>query len=305
MRILVVIPHYFHPEAGARHSSVDESRRAERLAVVERVLAAWRHGIGGPHAVLDIERKRFEQLNAGQNEVTLVVLTTGGRHLLDEAFCRRHRVNLVDCKVENPRMLGHEFARFFADNLQRFDLFVFSEDDLLVTDPSFVDKARWFSETFGYRRTLMPNRYEWNPEGPAHQTFIDGDLAHRAVARWVDPRPDEEVLAAPALGAPVTFRRARNPHSGMHILTREQVDHWRRQPQWDDKDTGFIGPLESAATLGVLKTFSIYKSWGRAYPFFAVEHLDRRFSAMALPGAQPRPAPAPLAPPEPPARDPA
>ena len=286
MRILVVIPHYFHPEPSAHHSSVDETRRAERKAVVERVLIAWRHEFGAPHAVLDIEHKRFEQVNPGQNEVTLVVLTTGGRHLLDEDFTRRHRINLADCKVDKPRMLGHDFSRFFADHLQKFDLFVFSEDDLLVTDPQFLDKARWFAETFGYRRTLMPNRYEWNPDGPATKTYIDGDLAPRAIARWIDPRPDEDFLTASAFGTPWTFRRARNPHSGMHIVTREQLDHWRRQPHWADRDAGFIGPLESAATLGVLKSFAVYKSWGRSYSFFAVEHLDRRFSSMAVLGAQ-------------------
>ena len=280
MRVLVVIPHYFHPEVGAAHSSVDEARRAERGRVVERVMATWRHEIGGPQAVLNIERKRYEQINPGLNDVTLVALTTGGRHLLEADMMRRHRVNLVDCKVDDPRMLGHDHAQIFADNANKFDLFVYSEDDLLVTDALFLDKARWFIETFGYRRTLMPNRYEWNPSGPAYKTFIDGDLKPRAWERWVSALPDDDFLSASALATSWTFRRARNPHSGMYILSREQLDHWRRQPHWDDKDTSFIGPLESAATLGVLKTFAIYKSWGRGFGFFGVEHLDRRFSSV-------------------------
>lgn len=280
MRAIVIIPHYFHPEMGAAHSSVDESRRAERTAAVERVLASWRHGLGGPQAVLNIERKRFETVNPSLNDITLVVLTTGGRHLLDDTLAKRHRVNVIDCKTDAPRMLGYEASRIFADNAHKYDLFIFSEDDLLVTDPLFLEKARWFFESFGYRRALMPNRYEWNPSGPAYKTFIDGDLRPRAWERWVAAMPDEEFLSASALGTPWTFRRARNPHSGMHILSREQVDHWRRQSHWDDKDISFIGPLESAATLGILKTFSIYKTWGRSLGFFAVEHLDRRFSSI-------------------------
>lgn len=281
MRVVVVIPHYFYPEEGAVHSSVDEKRREQRREVIGRVLASWRHDFGGPQAILNIEKKRFEQVNPGLNEVTLVALTVQGRHLLDDDMARRHRVNVIDCKVENPRLLGHEAARVFADNANRFDLFVFSEDDLLVTDALFLDKARWFSETFGHRRTLMPNRYEWNASGPAHKTFIDGDLRPRVWERWVSALPDEDFLSSSALGVSWTFRRARNPHSGMHILSREQIDHWRRTAHWDDKDVSFIGPLESAATLGVLKTFSIYKSWGRSFGFFAVEHLDQRFSSLS------------------------
>ena len=66
----------------------------------------------------------------------------------------------------------------------------------------------------------------------------------------------------------------------MHILTREQLSYWMQQPHWGDQDTSFIGPLESAATLGVLKTFAIYKPWGRSFGFLGVEHLDDRYSSL-------------------------
>lgn len=278
MRVLVVIPHYFHPEARGVHSSVDATRRTDRARAVDRVISAWRHDLGGPQAILNIERKRFETVNPVLNDVTLVVLTTRGRHLLDESAIKRHKVNIIDCKIDDPRMLGHETPKIFADNAHRFDLFIFSEDDLLVGDSLFLEKACWFFETFGYSNTLMPNRYEWNPNGPAYKTFIDGDLRPRAWERWVEGKSGGEFLAAMAFGTSWSFRRARNPHSGMHILSREQVDYWRRQPHWGDKDIAFIGPLESAATLGILKTFSIYKTWGRSLGYFAVEHLDHRFS---------------------------
>jgi hypothetical protein len=47
-------------------------------------------------------------------------------------------------------------------------------------------------------------------------------------------------------------------------------------------DCSFISPLESAATLGLLKTFSIYKP---ALPMhhLEIEHLDTKFSKMNLP----------------------
>ena len=55
-----------------------------------------------------------------------------------------------------------------------------------------------------------------------------------------------------------------------------------QQPHWADQDSSFIGPLESAATLGALKTFSIYKSWGRSFGFLGVEHMDKRYSGLRL-----------------------
>jgi hypothetical protein len=39
-------------------------------------------------------------------------------------------------------------------------------------------------------------------------------------------------------------------------------------------------PLESASTLGVLKTFAISKSWGRSFGFLGVEHVDYRYSTL-------------------------
>ena len=53
------------------------------------------------------------------------------------------------------------------------------------------------------------------------------------------------------------------------------------QPHWGDEDVSFISPLESAATLAVLKTFAIYKSYGPGLDFCEAEHADTRFSSLA------------------------
>ena len=88
---------------------------------------------------------------------------------------------MVERNVDNPRYLGFEAASMFADARHQFDLFVYSEDDLLVQDPMFFHKFRRFVERFGYKRLLMPNRFEWNPEGPAFKTDIGGDIYRNLV----------------------------------------------------------------------------------------------------------------------------
>ena len=181
-----------------------------------------------------------------------------------------------------PRMADFAvFARLFAEARNSYDLFCFSEDDLRIADPGFVARIMAFQDAFGWRRLLMPNRFEWNPRGQTLKTWIDGDLRPGATERWRDPLPDEEFLR---LGS-TTFRRALNPHSGFHAVTATQLAHWIRQPHFGDGDCSFISPLESAATLGVLKTFPIYKAFGPDAGFLEIEHLDTRFSSMSLPRA--------------------
>jgi hypothetical protein len=64
------------------------------------------------------------------------------------------------------------------------------------------------------------------------------------------------------------------------------------QPHFGDQDCSFVSPLESAATLGILKTFPIYKTFGRDMGWLEIEHLDTRFSGINLPG-RPQPTPRP------------
>ena len=279
MRVLLALVHYFKAEEGSRHSSTDAHRRDQRADVLRRVIDSWR-GTLGATTQINIEHKRFERLRGAVDALDIVVLTNGTDHLLDEAHARARGVRHVRVQLDNPRMLGFAARQLFADTRNAYDLFCYSEDDLRISDPGFVAKVAAFQDAFGPRRLLMPNRFEWNTTGPTLKTWIDGDLRPGAIAKWRDALPDEEFLR---LG-PTTFRRALNPHSGFHALTAVQLAAWMREPHFADRDCAFISPLESAATLGVMKTFTIYKSFGIDAGFLEVEHLDTRFSAMRLPG---------------------
>ena len=278
MRVLLAIIHYFRAEDGSRHSSTDAHRREQRAAALRRAIESWRGTLGATTA-LNIEHKRFERIRGAVDGLDIVVLTNGSDHLLDEDHAKARGVRHVTVRVENPRMLGFAARRLFAETRNAYDLFCYAEDDLRLTDPGFVAKIMAFQDAFGWRRLLMPNRFEWNAAGPTLKTWIDGDLRPGATEGWRAPLPDDEFLR---LG-PVTFRRALNPHSGFHALTAVQLAHWMRQPHFGDDDCGFVSPLESAATLGVLKTFPIYKPFGPDAGFLEIEHLDTRFSGMALP----------------------
>lgn len=279
MRILLAIVHFFRGEEASRHSSTDARRREQRAAALREAIDGWR-GTFGATTQLNIEHKRFERLRGVVDALDIVALTNGSDHLLDEEHLKARGVRHVRVQLENARMLGFAARKLFAEARNGYDLFCYAEDDLRVRDPSFFARIMAFQDAFGPKRLLMPNRFEWNPRGRTLKTWIDGDLRPGATERWRDPLPDEEFLR---LGT-TTFRRALNPHSGFHAVTAVQLAQWMRQPHFGDGDCSFISPLESAATLGLLKTFAIYKAFGVDAGFLEIEHMDTRFSGMSLPG---------------------
>lgn len=282
MKALVVLVHYFKAEANPRHASVDAARQADRRAAVERVIRGYR-GLYGPTAAINFQKKAFVQ-SAGQGpQVDIRVLTVPECTLVTSDFRNRHGVGETSALIENPRKLGFTAYKLFARAAQDYDWFIYSEDDLLVRDPQLFDKLNWFNATFGDRRVLSPNRFEWNDRAPSQKTYIDGDLSLPTQARLNGVIQDEDMLSASPLGAPVSLRRARNPHSGFFAITRSQLAHWMAQPHWLDGDVSFVTPLESAATLGLTKTFSVYKPYGTSTSFLEIEHLDDRFSSLNLP----------------------
>jgi hypothetical protein len=285
MRILLTIAHFFRAEEGSNHSSTDAHRRDQRAAAIRSVIDAWR-GHYGPVSSINVWQKRFEPVIGVADQLDIIVLVNGDNHLLDADYCRARGVRLYDAKLDNPRMLGFAAHRLFAEARNGYDVFVFSEDDLRPGGSDLISRIVAFQDEFGWRRVLFPNRFEWNPRGPALKTFIDGMLRPGLLAPYEAALPDERFLKLREGARQVSLQRATNPHSGFCAITAEQLTHWMAQPNFGDLDCSLISPLESAATLGILKTFPIYKPFGRDLGWLEIEHLDTRFSGMNLPGAR-------------------
>lgn len=282
MRILVTIAHYFSAEAKSQHGSTSERKREDRQRAIEEVICAYR-GQFGVSATLHVGAKSFQPGVGSDDEIDIVAVTTGEKHLLTPEFCRRYGVRVAKLDLENPRMLGFSAQQVMAQQASKYDMFVFTEDDLRINDPTYFSKIVWFNQAFGPKRVLFPNRIEWNRSAPTLKTYIDGDLSRKAADRMIDYVEDESILYGAPLGRQTVFRRAQNPHAGYFAVTRDQLDYWMRQPHWLDRDVSFVSPLESAATLGMAKTFSIYKAFGRSAGFLEIEHLDNGFSNLKMP----------------------
>lgn len=293
MRVLFTIPHYFRPEQGgsAGHGSLRPAPAA-RVRALADCLTAIQRLFGPRQCLIDIARRTAAPANRPTASADVVVCTTGGRHLLDRLPLGpryfAHRPTDAD-----PRLLGFECHAALRDRLSAgYDYYCYLEDDLTLRDPLFFAKLRWFAGRFSEGAVLMPNRYEVGCGRPVDKAYVDGPIRPAATATYQD------VSAAPALegevlGERIAFERTTNPHAGGFFLTRAQMAAWAAAPHFLDRDTGFVGPLESAATLGVMRTFRVYKPVAANASFLEIEHAGTNFLSLigrGLPVRLPLPA---------------
>jgi hypothetical protein len=280
MRVLVAIPHFFG-NAGvdvlpdALHGSV-AGVAAPRIAALCACITALHQLYGRAQRIIDQVSLRALPANAPRAcDLDIVVCTTGERHLLPRLALPEgsYRHHPIDCHAP---LLGFECHAVLREGIDRHDLFVYLEDDLICRDPWLFDKLAWFNSQLGDRVLLQPNRYEVRSLGFVPKAYIDGDIARGLTAPYqnLDEVPQ---LSSNFLGVPVRFVRAANPHSGSFFLNARQMAVWAGQPHFLDRDTGFIGPLESAATLGIMKTFRVYKPAVENASFLEIEHYGTGF----------------------------
>jgi hypothetical protein len=281
MRILVAIPHFYNiartasPD-GRRHGSI-AAHAESRVAAVTACIAALHQLYGTAQHVIDQATRVAQPANARTSgQIDVVICTTGENHLLDRlrlptASYQRHATSCP------PALLGFECHAVLRGGLGNYDYYAYLEDDLIARDPWFFVKLLWFTNQLGDDVLLQPNRYEVGPLlGLVHKAYIDGDLIDEVTAPFQDVRVNPSASGS-LLGTSVTFQRAKNPHAGCFFLNARQMETWTRQPYFLDRDTSFIGPLESAATLGVMRTFRVYKAAQEDAGFLEIEHFGTGF----------------------------
>jgi hypothetical protein len=281
MRILAAIPHFYHAARtsspdGRDHGSVGQHAET-RAAALSTCIAAL-HQLYGPaqHIIVQATRVALPANTRTSGQVDVVVCTTGEDHLLDRLRlpAGSYRRHATGCP---PALLGFECHAVLRDRLGEYDYYAYLEDDLIARDPWFFVKQAWFTSQLGDDVLLQPNRFEVGPLlGLVHKAYIDGDLIDEATTPFQDFL-DRPIATGSLLGTTVTFERAKCPHAGCFFLNARQMLAWSKQPYFLDRDTSFIGPLESAATLGVMRTFRVYKSAREHAGFLEIEHFGTGF----------------------------
>lgn len=297
MRVLVTIPHYHEangPSSDGRwHGStgLPADRRRQALA---RAIAAWHHVFGASQCYLDLERRAVEPANSPLwAHVDLVICTTRDRHLVDGLALPTGSFEHVATSAE-PIQLGYACHAILRERLGAYDYYGYLEDDLVIHDPWFFRKLAWFTARVGDDALLLPNRYEVTAGGLLRKAYVDGHLPARVTAPFQD-RSDRPVLSSDLLGVRVVFHRPRNPHAGCFFLNAAQMAAWSARADFLDGSDAFIGPLESAATLGVMRAFRIYKPVPENAAFLEIQHVGSQFiDRLPRPAAPSAPEPATL-----------
>lgn len=264
-KILVVIPHYFNHEA----EHVNKTKDIRSMSFV-RSVSSMVQQFGHSQMYLDFVTKTASTANESKNcQCDIHICTAAEHHLLDELEILRGLYRHVETDA-HPRLLGFACREVLKAFVGKYDYYCYMEDDLFINDPLFFRKLAWFSENAGSHCLLQPNRCEVSFSQSAKKCYIDGEIVSENNPYF---RPELGPLHFTALGTDIRFRPATNPHSGCYFLNAEQFEHWIKQPHFSEWDISWVGPLESAASLGIMKTFDIYKpDWNNAN-FLEISHF--------------------------------
>lgn len=280
MKILVAIVHHWNPEGGGRHASLRPNPAPRILALQEQLLCLLR--MANRQGAIDIGS--MEVIDANQtlrHALDLRVVTDGQHTVLDHLPpALRSRFQEEVRVPQTPKQLGFEAQKLLAENVdQQYDLFVYLEDDLLIHDPYFFQKISWFSRQLGPECVLLPQRMEIaaNPH-VVDRLFIDGSVLPEEVREWIPNPPPALAIELPT--GTVYFESPRNPHAGCFALTSEQMTRWIASDFWQDGDCSYISPLESAATLGLIKMFRLYKPALACASWLELQHWGTSFSSL-------------------------
>jgi len=288
VKILVTIPHFYNASGSGKYGSTGPDADARAYALGD-CLAGLRQSLGPNQAFLYCLHQhvpgrgngRLISVNEQKSEILdIAVCTVGDSHLLDrldfpEGFFHHQPVKA------DPMLLGFGCQQVLRSNLGRYDYYCYMEDDLLLQDALFLQKLIWFNQLFGDETVLLPHRYEVDDRQPVQKLYIDGPVREDFTLMWQDIN-DRRTIQAETFGAKLSFERWPNPHSGCFFLNARQMEKWASSLSFGDLDTGFAGPLESSATLGIMKNFRIYKPAFASAGFFEIQHLHNRYLGEAL-----------------------
>ncbi len=283
MRVFVVIAHYFNnDEQQMRIRELDMGSGRwplPRIAALNaEIVALHRHF--GPNAFSINPNEAAQFTSRAANVLDIVIVTARGKNVLEWIGIEPPAIS-VEYFDGDPLMLGFEAQRLMRERAGAYDIYGYMEDDLVITDPAFLDKICWFAERFGETALLMPRRYEQSSSGTLAKVAFSPQLS-KTDREFLYRRNPQPVLSAAWHGREQSFRIPMNPHAGCYFITKAQLDKWRGAESFYDRDASWIDPLVSAATYAPGKLFDIYTAAEPDPWFLEIEHFGVRYAAQAL-----------------------
>ena len=279
MKILFSVVHYWNPDGGGKHQSLRPDPQPRIDALKQQLISLRRLGLNQSYLHL-ADRKAYPANTDFRSDISIHIITDGSNHVLDylpQTFSNSY--SKVECTPSNPLLLGFEVHKHLEKCLDEdFDWFCYLEDDLVIYDPYFLQKILWFENVCGADSVLLPQRVEFALEpNQVDRFYIDGPIDNQELCKLVSPGP-VRLINSPAGSAAI--QPALNPHAGCFFISRRQLEYWVSQPHWLDYDVSFVSALESAATLGLAKTFSIFKPCLSTAGWLEIQHYGNNFHTL-------------------------
>jgi hypothetical protein len=276
LKILVTIAHFFDSRGDRFYGSTGPNAQ-QRIHGLTQCVASLHQSLGKAQTKLvELSRPILTPVTKVQtNDIDVVICTTGGNHLVGQLPVPEAMYEHREVEAE-PMLLGFACHEVLRDRLGEYDYYCYLEDDLAIQDPWFFAKLKWFTDRASDEALLQPNRFELSIAEPIRKLYIDGHISVDFASEWQDIR-DRPRLNATVFGVRVTFERTPNPHSGCFFVNSNQMATWAERPYFLDRDVSFAGQLESAATLGIMKTFRIYKPAVANAGFLEILHTNNRY----------------------------
>ncbi len=213
-----------------------------------------------------ISKSRFPRHDV---DIEVILVVNRKDYLAEVVDTLRPRVKVLQCTIDDPRELGLCARDWLISHPNPADVNLYLEDDLVIQDINYLDKILWFAERSDHTAVLLPHRFELtrNPAFPP-RLFIDGPINHEEISSWHSPHP-AAAEGSYANETSIMFDIPSNPHSGCFGISRSQllVLRSRSLPR-----SGFVGPLETAATFTVGSAFKLFKPAMSHREFLMVEH---------------------------------
>lgn len=245
VRLMAVVTHYAHL---AQLSPEQQTIRRERLFRTLRSLTCC----------------------FAHTDLTLVLNTLDGQSLADglPTWLTR-RLRTVGAPEVPPLQLGFRAQDIFVESQDHHDWFLFTEDDVIYSDPCMLEKLTLFNSLTGDGGLLLlPNRFE-HFEGKKRYVDLFWNQDFKEVT-W------NRISAFSVAG--MRFSQCSNPHSAMFCISRNQLKRWIASGRHLRGLPISASLLESAATGCLGEVFEIYKPTHPNLHFLEVEHCDQRYS---------------------------
>lgn len=205
-------------------------------------------------------------------DLQIVINTIPNRHVTRFLpSYQQAKITVVEQENVEPMLVGFRAQDEFIERVEKFDWFVFLEDDIIINDSTFIDKIECFNRNSNnLKYILLPHRYEMLDGQKTYIDFTYSEKENTASLTW-------NKLSIVTIGS-VEFCEFCNPHSGFYCLSQSQLKLWIDSGRfWKNQDI-IAGPLESAATFCLFETFSLYKPHPDFMHFLEVQHWDSKYS---------------------------